>query len=334
LHARFRVTVDNIVTEMIAFDRMTLPFRAEFPLAGTRCLLSTNSREVMHLSAPWQAESDAPGAPSFQMEIIEDPSLASHTPEIPHFRGHGHLVFALLEPKSLFSFDLLRRRVTGVLSPAAARDSYFWNVQLLPIAIGLLGTTMGVAPLHCACLDRNGGGLLVAGESGAGKSTLTAALARRGFTVVSDGWTYVSHNPGRLVAHGLFAPIKLLPDTVQFFPELRSKTPKRTLNGELALEVDPANLFQSPVRSSAHPKWLVFLERTSLPGCQFVPCRPEHTIQFFERNGEKLPPGLPEAARARSEVIKQLSNCQSWILRTGSDPMQTASAIEEFLPKD
>jgi hypothetical protein len=334
LCARFRATVDFIVTATIAFDRKTLPLCAEFSLVGTRCLLSTNSPDVLRLSAPWQALKSPPATHSFQMEIVEDPSLPSHPSGIPHFRGQGHLVFALLEPRSLISFDLLRRRVAGALSPAAARDSYFWNVQLLPIAIGLLGTTMGVAPLHCACLDRNGSGLLVAGDSGAGKSTLTAALARRGFAVVSDGWTYVSHDTDRLVAHGLFAPIKLLPDTVQFFPELRCKTPKRTLNGELAHEVDPANLFRSTVKSSAPPKWLLFLERTSLPGCQFVPCRPEHTIQFFERNAEKLPLGLPEAARARSEIIKQLSTCQSWILRTGSDPMRTARAIDEFLPRE
>jgi hypothetical protein len=327
-------SLDIIVTATISFNRMTLPFHAEFSVAGSRCMLSTNSCDVLRLSAPWQAVKNPPCARTFQMEIVEDTSLTSHDPGISHFRGCGHLVFVLLEPKSFFCFDLLRRRVTGALSPAAARDSRFWNAQLLPIAIGLLGTTIGIAPLHCACLDHNGNGLLVAGDSGSGKSTLTAALARRGFAVVSDDWTYVSHHAGRLIAHGLFAPIKLLPDTIQFFPELRSKTPKRTLNGELALEVDPANLFQSTVRSSVHPKWLVLLERTSLPGCQFVPCRPEHTIQFFEKNAEKLPHGLPEAASARSQVIKQLSSCQSWILRTGSDPLQTASAIEEFLSRN
>ena len=317
----------------IAFHRMTLPFRTEFSLAGTRCLLSTNSHDILRLSVPWQAAPDPAGANSFRMEIIEEVSLTPETSTLTHFRGLGHLVFAMIEPGCFLSFDLLRRHVIGALSPAAARDSHFWNAQLLPIAIGLLGTTMGVAPLHCACLDRSGNGLLVAGNSGAGKSTLTAALARRGFAVVSDDWTYVSHRAGRLVAHGLFAPIKLLPDTIRYFPELRRRNPKKTLNGELAHEVDPAKVFHSAVRASSQPKWILFLERTFQPGCQFVPCRSEHTVQFFERNAEKLPPGLPEAARARSEVIKDLSACQGWILRTGCEPSETARAIDEFLPK-
>jgi len=148
------------VTATVPLDRMTLPFHAEFSLAGLRCFLSTNSPDVLLLSVPWQAIRGPSEVHSFQMEVIEDPSLASHTPAIPHFRELGHLVFALLEPRSFFGFDLLRSRVMGAMSPAAARDSYFWNVQLLPIAIGMLGTTMGVAPLHCACLERNGGGRL------------------------------------------------------------------------------------------------------------------------------------------------------------------------------
>jgi hypothetical protein len=315
----------------LEFHQMSLPFRTEFSLAGTRCLLSTNSHELLRLSTPWQSIKVRPDVGTFRMSILEEASFYSNQPKPSHFRGLGHLVFALLEPRSFLTFDLLRSSVFGVISPAAAKDAYFWNVQLLPIALGLLGTTVGVAPLHCACLDRNGSGLLVAGDSGAGKSTLTAALAKRGFAVVSDDWTYVSYRLGKLVANGMYAPIKLLPDSLRYFPELRRNTPKKTLNGELAYEVNAAKVFHSPVKACSAPRWLLFLERTSAPGCHFVPCRPDHAAQYFERNAEKLPAELPEAAEARSEIIRQISKCQSWILRTGGDPIQTAQAIENFL---
>jgi len=317
----------------MAFHRMTLPFRTEFFIAGVRCFLSTNSHNALRLAVPWQSPTNLSRTHSFRMELIEDASFASETPALPHFRGLRHLVFAMPGPKSFLSFDLLRRRVMGVLSPSAARDSHFWNAQLLPMTIGLLGTTVGVAPLHCACLDRNGSSLLLAGNSGAGKSTLTAALAKRGFGVVSDDWTYLSSRRGKLVAHGLGAPVKLLPDTVRYFPELRHFTPKKTFNGEVAHEVDPAKLFGSKVRTSSHPKWVLFLERTSEPGCHFLPRRPEHVAQFFEQSAEKLPRELPEAVRSRSELIDRLSACQCWTLRTGRDPAQTAAAIDEFLPE-
>ena len=310
---------------------MSLPFHTEFSLAGTRCLLSTNSHELLRLSRPWQSIRVRPDAGCFRMSILEEASFTSHSPKPSHFRGLSHLVFALLEPHGFLTFDLLRRNLFGVVSPAAARDSHFWNVQLLPISLGLLGTVVGVAPLHCACLDRDGGGLMVAGDSGAGKSTLTAALAKKGFAVVSDDWTYVSYRPGQLVAHGMYAPIKLLPDSIRFFPELRRSMPRKTMNGELAYEVHAAKVFHSQVKACSAPKWLLFLERTAAPGCHFIPCRPGHATQYFEKNAEKLPAELPEAAATRSKIIQQISKCQAWILRTGDDPVQTAQSICNFL---
>jgi HPr Serine kinase C-terminal domain len=265
------------------------------------------------------------------MQIIEDTSSSANPPVFSHFRGLRHLVFAMIEPGGFLSFDLLRRRIMGILSPAAAADPSFWNSRLLPISVGVLGTTLGLAPLHCACLDRHGAGLLIAGNSGAGKSTLTAALAKRGFAVVSDDWTYASTHHGNLVAHGLFAPIKLLPDAIRFFPELRDSTLCKTLDGELAHELDPAKFFHSQWKASSVPEWLLFLERTSLPDCRFIPCPPAQVLRFFEQNAEKLPAELPEAASTRSAIIGRLSSCKSWILRTGDDPIRTAAAIDEFL---
>ncbi len=319
------------MTVTFAFNSKTLRFRADFTIAGSQCLLSTNSYNVLRHAIPWQAPEKRDNFPSFQMEILEDSSLDSITGSLPHFRGVRHLVFAMLEPRSFLSYDLLRRRVIGVLSPAAVHDRSFWNAQLLPITIGLIGTTLGVAPLHCACLDRDGNGLLLAGVSGAGKSTLSAALARRGFAVVSDDWTYLSRRQSILAAYGLAAPIKLLPNSIQFFSELAKCVPKKTMNGEIAYEVDPVRTFRSTMKTFSYPKWLLFLERSALPGCRFVPCRGEHITQFFEENAERLPSELPAAKSERSKLIASLSACQSWLLRTGDDPHRTAEAIDRFL---
>jgi SpoVK/Ycf46/Vps4 family AAA+-type ATPase len=218
-----------------------------------------------------------------------------------------------------------------VLSSTNARNPRFWNALFLPVTIGLLGTTLGVVPLHCACLDRNRSGLLVAGEAGAGKSTLTAALAKQGFGVVSDDWTYISKDGEELIAHGLFAPVKLLPDTIRFFPELQNFAPKRTLNGEMAHEIDPVSVFRSVTKAHSSPKWMLFLQRKAESGCRFGRCSPEYITNFFERNAEKLPPELQHASHARSEIIQSLSRCTSWILETGDGPIQTATAIDEFL---
>ena len=265
------------------------------------------------------------------MEIVVDSSRGIATERAPYFRGLRHLVFAYVPPRSFLTFDLLRRRVHAVLSIAAAQDSFFWNSLLIPITIGILGTTVGVAPLHCACLDRRGSGFLIAGVSGAGKSTLATALARQGFALVSDDWTYMSKQGSALIAHGLSAPIKLLPETARFFPELHKLALKATLNGELAYELDPRTSFGFEVRSASHPRYIFFLERTPVPGCHMVPCSPEHVSDFFQRSAERLPDEIPEAKAFRKGIIQSLSTYPSWILRTGESPQITAQAIDDFL---
>src|ERR1700737_1357396 len=330
LSASFRVRVITIVSMTFIFNRDTLPFRTDFWIAGTRCLLNTNSHDILRSASRWKRP-QLGGAQSFEMEIIVDPKLDNTTTPPAFFRGNGHIVFAFLPPNSFVTYDLLRKRVQVVLSQQAARDDDFWSTLLLPITIGVLGIAVGVAPLHCACLDRGGNGLLIAGESGAGKSTLAAALTQRGLALISDDWTYIYRVKSGLVAHGISAPIKLLPDTVQFFSELRELTPTVSLNGELAYEVDPSRVLGSTVKDLSRPRWVFFLERASNPGCYFVPSHPGYTVEFFEKSAERVPDELIEAKARRTAIIQALSACPSWILRTGAKPHRTAKAIDHFI---
>ena len=264
------------------------------------------------------------------MKIVVDPSLhLGHDPS-PHFRGIHHLVFVVLPPHGFITYDLLRKCVLGVITPEASQNDALWDSVLLPITVGILGTRLGVAPLHCACLDWNGDALLLAGHSGAGKSTLSAALAQRGFALVSEDWTYISRNSASPVAHGLLTPLKLLPDVVRFFPQLRGFVPTRTLNGEIAFEIEPQLLGGASGKRISRPRWIFFLERTTAPGCHFVPCRPEFLKHFFEESAERLPSELPDAQLTRSAIINDLSACPSWILRTSEGPMDTANALSRF----
>lgn len=313
------------------FSRQKLPFRRSFSIAGRSCHLCTNSGDVLLAAARCLPTSKYSTAQSFEVNIIVDESLDT-TSELPaYFRGLRHLVFMSLPPRSYVTYDLLRRSVYGVLSTTAACDDSFWSRLLVPITLGVLGANIGLAPLHSACLERNGCGLLVAGVSGAGKSTLAAALAQRGFAFISDDWIYVSKEQSTLVAHGLFSPIKLLPDTARFFPELCQFSPRKTLNDELAYEISPAHLTGFVVKNIAIPQSIVFLERASSPGCHMVPCGSQYVKDFFEQSAERLPDELAQARTMRSDIIRSLSALPSWTLRTGESPQRTAEAVDHFL---
>lgn len=330
LSAGFRATVNNMTTT-VTLNSKTLPFRTEFLIAGARCVLATNSGDVLQFASQWRPKTQLTRVPSFEMEVLVDSAMNSSAHNASFFRGHRHLVFAMLPPRSFVTYDLLRRRVHAVLSPDAVRGSSFWNHLLLPVTIGVLGTTVGVVPLHCACLEQNGSGLLFAGVSGAGKSTLAAALAECGFSFVSDDWTYLSKGGAGLVAHGLSSPVKLLPDAVRFFPYLTKFAPHRTLNGELAYEIDPSRTAGVSVKNITCPRRIFFLERTSKMGCNFVPCRSEYVRDFFERSAERLPDELIEAKAFRESIIRLLSGLPAWIIQSGKSPQGTAEAIADFV---
>ena len=330
LSACFRVRVINIVSLSFTFNSQTLPLRTDFCVAGVQCHLSTNSAEILQSVSRWQT-SNVDNSSSFEMEIIVDCRLEAAVERPAYFRGNGHLVFGFLPQGSFVSYDLLRRYVRAVLSTKAARDDSFWRSLLIPITIGILGTTVGVVPLHCACLEKNGNGLLISGDSGVGKSTLTAALTQRGFSLISDDWTYFSKEQSTLVAHGLFSPIKLLPDAVQFFRELGELTPAIFLNGELAYEVDPARFAGSTTKNTSRPSRIFFLERTPHPGCHFVPYPSASIREFFEKSAERLPDELIDAKTVRTNVIQALSTLPSWVLRTGLSPQRTSEAIDHFI---
>jgi hypothetical protein len=315
-------------------SRASLPLHYEFSLLGRRVALETNSAALVSLAARSSEDGLPRSKPALTIRVLEDPSFPAGPEERLHFRGLHHLVFAWIGPGNFFTFDLLRGTVAGVVSPAVARNALFWDRRLLPISAGVLGTNLGVAPIHAACLEKNGKGLLIGGLSGAGKSTLSVALARRGFSLVSDDWTYLSRAADSvwpLIARGLAAPVKLLPDAVAHFPELGSRRPERSLNGELAFELDPVECWHCSTRREAGPRTVLFLERKAEPGSQFLRRDPGEARSFFERQGERLPQELPEARAARAAVLEGLSRCECWALRTGDPPARAAELVEQLL---
>src|SRR5258708_3882562 len=228
-------------------NRTALPLQTDLLIAGAHCAFATNSEQILASVDRWRCPSRARSNHTFEMNVFLDPSLPSNrdVKTQTHFRGLHHLVFATIGSHELFVFDLSRKQVAGAVSQGSASEPTFWNSHWLPITVGLMGTTVGVIPLHSACLDLDGKALLIAGVSGAGKSTLSVALARSGFSLVSDDWTYISQEADGLTAHGINAPVKLLPDAIQHFPELCGRAsglkrpPRRFVNFVRGTEVPP-----------------------------------------------------------------------------------------------
>src|SRR5512133_2157464 len=170
-----------------SLEKHALPICGELRVAGCKGSVRTNSFSVIHSLRKWRSEGNED--PDFELAVLVQ-ATEPQALEAPVFRGRDGVIFATFHGTDLFFFDLHARQISAAVSEQTAGDTKFWKTVLIPIAIGVLGPAMGVAPLHSACLTTGGHGMLLAGLSGAGKSTLTIALAKEGFALVSDDWTY------------------------------------------------------------------------------------------------------------------------------------------------
>ena len=241
-----------------------------------------------------------------------------------------HVVVASFGAANVFVFDLLRCSVTAKVSQAVAADAEFWQRELLPIAAGVFGAAIGLLPLHSACLSRDGDGMLIAGESGAGKSTLAVALARLNFDYISDDWTYCTVAEGALIAHGTAARVKLLPDAVRHFPPLGEHELHISMNGELAFEVRADEVFGARLRKRCTPRMLIFYCRTADPFSRFTPLDSAVARGYMERNVERLPTQLADAAATRSALMDTISSLPCWKFECGGTPVSIAQELETF----
>ncbi len=295
-------------------------------VAGIRCKVLTNSYSLLKVFEEYPRADGKRWSLTLQLFVTDDEPPSGTK---PHFRGLHHVVIANFTAVDRFVLDLRRCMVTGSVSPSMANNPAFWKQTLIPICMGVMGPTVGLVPVHCACLNLNGYGVLLAGASGAGKSTLTVAVAKAGAALISDDWTYISQEGGGLVAHGLRVPVKLLPDSARFFRELHTLQTHMSMNGELAYEFDPATVMKVEVLDRCSPSHLVFIERSN--SNDYRPMTTAVASTYFTTNTERLPDQLSEARLVRQRILERLSALPSYVLRYRGSPEEGAAMLFERL---
>jgi hypothetical protein len=310
------------------FNESKLPLHGAIHVVGRTGRVATNDQGLLDvLSSICAGESENSAVFNLLAFVHHESSLPD---DLPYFRGLHHLIFAKFGPSDLFVFDIVTRTVRAAITTELARDRAFWQERLLPIAIGVFGAGIGVLPLHAACLSFEGKGLLIAGASGTGKSTLSFALAKHGADFISDDWTYIACDHGELCAHGLSAPIKLLPDAAKYFPELARHDLRISLNGELAYELPPENSLELRVEGRCKPDWLVFYERIPAGEPDLVRLSGEEARRYIHSSIEPLPLQLSWIADQRERIASRIAELPCWQFRHSGNPQLAAQTLQGF----
>src|SRR5580692_4071986 len=198
-----------------------------YAAAGAVCSLSTNCETLLEAARESFLPIEDPlGAVDFSVRFWVDysNSVLPAWPK-PYVRGLNHLVFAGFDTGSSMLADLRTRRVIGRFSAAMAADTTYWKTVIFPMLLTIVGGSVGIAELHCACVAKEENGVLLAGPSGSGKSTLALALSQTGFGFVSDDRTFCSLDKDEVHAWGLPTRLKLRREAAVWFQELRNGHP-------------------------------------------------------------------------------------------------------------
>jgi hypothetical protein len=325
-------------TDMVEGGHNAARYSQTLGLAGRACSFCTDSSRLMELASvffsPCLAEKALRPRAAIMLLVRGRRSASSITSNYPIFRGRSEFVHADYGRDGSVWFDLKAREVVGVLSDEIIADEGFFRRAVLAVIAGVLAPSLGVIALHAGCVVRDGRAILLAAPSGAGKSTISLALALRGWSLLSDDWTFVADAANGLSVWGMQTSIKLLPDARVYFPELSALSPGLSLNGELSFEIDPWSFFGVGRSIDAAPTSIVFLKRGSAEsvahGCYLSHSCEEETMKALLEEIEEQPEAINEEACDRASMMQRLCRLPSFEVRFSGEPAVIAADLDEI----
>jgi hypothetical protein len=311
------------------------PLHRRFLAAGAVCAIHTNCEQILEAAhrAFLPLQSDARDT-DFSLRLWVDSQSSSRPPwPKPFVRGLDHLVFASFDSDGSMLVDLRKRCVAGRFSANMGADRDYWQAVIFPMLMSIVGASVGIVELHCACVVKNKKGYLLAGPSRSGKSTLAMTLARAGFAFLSDDRTLCSVGKEGVSAWGVVSSLKLRQEAQVWFEELALPGPGEIERGESILRFDPESQLGLKRAKFCEPESLIFLDRRDLGQSE----RPQFCMQAMspreaaQRLDQELMAEPPELMENQRKVIHRLVVIPCWQLQYWGDPGLIAPRLARHL---
>jgi hypothetical protein len=175
-----------------------------------------------------------------------------------HISNGEHLL--VVDRKSVVAVDPTNGNADGYISPEHIESAWILAHRIFFLSVIELMRCHRAYYIHAGCVCDGDKGILVCGASGGGKSTLTYALARSGFSFLSDDGVFLRKNSRALEMFSFPEKIKLDSRSCSFFEELShlGNTPGKR---ELSLRDTRIRHFSK----NARPVALIFPIRSGRP---------------------------------------------------------------------
>ncbi len=297
----------NEATEPLAdpvLADFALPLRGLYHPLGFSVEIITNSPAVLDAAQlSWGREQQVFPDPAITLKIGVTQDGSDKLPPPSVCRSRDNLLTMTADPQNFLVGDLNRGFGFGWLTQAAVEaTAYFRYYFLEGMALSLL-QCVSLAPVHAACVELDGHGVLLCGDSKAGKSSLAFACARRGWKFLcDDASAVVRKRPGRTVVGNPYL-MRFRESSVALFPELRQHRVMPRATGVLAIEVATESMPEIAICTHSQVDFIVFLDRQSSGPRGLLPLSHERAWPWFERT---ICFGATEIRNAQKAALQNL----------------------------
>lgn len=306
-------TPEQLVRRLDPFlANVTLPLSGLYHPLGFPLRLFTNSRDVVQSAQEswgrWEAEFDRP---PLTLRVIEQPG-GKLAPAPASYRRHGHLFCIVSDTDNFAIADLRLLEGCAFVSAHTARDHAWLRWYFLEAMGYVLIAQRYAVPVHAACVERQGSGVLLCGASTAGKSTLSFACARAGWTFVSDDATSLLPESVDPIAIGRPHRARFRTDAPRWFPELERFTERVRPNGKLSLEVPLEEFPEIRTASKCRVAALVALDRRAGIHARLEPTDAAKIAEQLLRDSSSYG---EDVDRVREQTVQQLGKLPAYRLQ-------------------
>jgi hypothetical protein len=310
------ITAADVVEPAISGDPLLrsidLPLKRVFHPLGFSVEVITNSEEILAAAEEsWGGLHRVFSEPPLELRIALGESGSGVCPPAPVYRAQRNLLsivadarnFAVCDRDQGFAF-------AWIDADPVEHQSYLRYHFLESIGLNLL-SAFYVTPLHAACVEFHGKGVLLCGNSGAGKSSLAFACARAGWRYISDDASYLVRNGSTRLIAGNSHQVRLRPSARELFPELKGFMPTPWAAGKPSIEIPTALLPYVTRASHTTAEYIIFLNRMACAAPELVPFSREVARNWANQS----PAATGDNDEVQAASLRDLLNAQLLELR-------------------
>jgi HPr Serine kinase C-terminal domain len=313
------ITTAEVVEPMISGDPLlrnaSLPFKRLFHPLGFSIEVATNSERILVAAEEsWGGLQRLFPELPLELRIALGEGISGMCPRAPLYRAQKNLLSVVADARNFAVCDRDQGfAFAWIDADPLEHQSYVRYHFLESIALNLLAAFY-VTPLHAACVEFNGKGVLLCGNSGAGKSSLAYACARAGWKYISDDASYLVHRESTRLIAGNARQVRLRPSARKLFPELQGFTQSLWTAGKPTLEIRTALLPQVTTANYTTAEYIIFLNRSAGASPELVPFSREVAQNWANQS----PAATGDNHEVQAASLRRLLNAQLLELRYSS----------------